>query len=604
MRWLLSYFILLRIVVAGVNYQGDVVIYSAVNNSITTNYTTYLKQKNPKTTYGKQMVDERIENLEDIIKSMGGKKENDGNNTYIRSYIEKLYVNEISHAKQLMSSNETLVVAFKRKYEIERQDEFCCEALTAPCLACHLNKTVKDFCKDNLDITSIGCKSESCLMDMKECNGKFLTRNKTDGCKFPACPVEENLQCANCTKLFDGCNQCKCDADGNKKCNLKVCQKDRAPMCLDNGGQNTSEEYNCWSKEVWTNKKRTWCCINKRLGCCPVVRCAEHRSECTRTKVRDINKFGCLVYPCGKDVCSDTTEKKPQITVKDSRNITRLSVPAVDDRNTSKVTIQIMDKRGRTRVSLGAQNISMKNTENIIRRRNIVRAIVEIEDGVVMDIEKAGVKMNYKTYLKKHNIIDIMFMKARNKTRDTNDCKEADINLVRGDDNTMAYEIVLTNTGDNAFNCYNGIPLSLLTLETNNADGKNEYSVKCWSDSQWVSKGTLKESEEYTCARLPGYRHIIGSLGGTVTVNSAQAAVKSGDNDDAGLDDDAGLGLFAILMTIGGVCCFLHVGALSGRKSRTNQNLQQRTNISSASYKDDADELNEKLLNKPIKWIP
>merc|ERR1712166_945747 len=102
----------------------------------------------------------------------------------------------------------------------------------------------------------------------------------------------------------------------------------------------------------------------------------------------------------------------------------------------------------------------------------------------------------------------------------------------------MAYEILLKSPGDNAFNCYNDIPLSLLTLNTNNADDKNEYSVKCWSGGQWVSKGTLKESEEYTCARLPGYRHIIGSLGGTVTVHSAQATVKCFENTDCGTHTD------------------------------------------------------------------
>lgn len=603
--------------------------------------------------------------------------------TYISDTFthEKKYNDQLDVLADKGDAAKMEIVALKRDHEIQILSEWCCRALTAPCLACHAGTSVKVFCDKNPD--SIGCKHIACTMDMYTCpDGTLLSRNSED-CEFPACPVKKPPQCANCTKWFDGCNQCKCDADGNKKCTLKVCPKPRTPMCLDDDECDKAkswsldksdeccdtgdcldgnEKHNCLTKEVWTNKKRkwcckfksigceyldcpldcsswfdgcntctckegilggctkkfcfrqekpkcldtqcprdctqwfdgcntctcnngelegctrrhclykkpakcleepcavvdckpgytkigadkkgcggkcakydclikqvwslekrAWCCIHERRGCCPVVRCAAPRKGCTRKMVKDINKFGCLVYPCGKDVCLDTTEKKPQITVKDSRGIARLSVSADDDNDTSKVTIQIMDKKGRTRVSLGAQDISMKNTQNIIRRRNIVRAIVEIEDGVVMDIEKAGVKMNYKTYLKKHNITDIMFVKARNKTRDTNDCNEADINLVRDDTNTMAYEIVLQNPGDNAFNCYNGIPLSLLTLNTNNTDDKNEYSVKCWSGGQWVFKGTLKESEEYACERLPGYRHIIGSQTGTVGVNGAQA---------------------------------------------------------------------------------
>ena len=537
---------------------------------------------------------------------------------------------------------DKLQVKLKREQEIDRQYNVCCEANIASCLACHAGKSIADYCSGNNAIQ--GCKPTVCTMDMYTCpDGTLLSRNSD--CAFPGCPDKTPSQCANCTKWFDGCNQCKCDADGNKKCTLKVCQKLRAPMCLDDDEcdkakswsldkteeccdtgdcLNGSEQHNCLTKEVWTNKKRkwccksksigceyldcphncsswydgcntctckegilgactkkkcfrqekprclaplsnecvivdcrsnyikvgqdkqgcggkcvkydcrnkdgwepgkrAWCCINERRGCCPVVRCASPKPGCNRTWEQDINKFGCLLYPCGNDVCpkKTRTKKNPQISILDSRGIVRLSTTVNTGDDPGKVTIQIMDTRGRTRVSLGAQNISMDTGDDIIRRRNIIRSIMTVSDDVTIEIDKAGFPSKHTRYFKDRKVTDVVFTNVRSKSSNNpTNCNESDINLIRDDNNTLAFEIVLNKTGDQSFKCYEGTPLSLLTLKERNATGKNKYEVHCWYNNQWSKKNnTFEETDYYNCSRLPLYRHFIGSDVATVAVGT------------------------------------------------------------------------------------
>ena len=539
---------------------------------------------------------------------------------------------------------DKLQVKLMREQEIDRQYKVCCEANIASCLACRDGKSIADYCSGNTAIQ--GCEPTACTMDMYTCpDGTLLSKNSD--CKFPKCPDQTPPQCANCTKWFDGCNQCNCDADGNKKCTLKVCQKPRAPMCLDDDEcdkakswssdksqeccdtdncLNGSEQHNCLTKEVWTNKKRkwccksksigceyldcprncsswydgcntctcnegiigactkkkcfrqekprclaplsnkcvnftcrsnytkvgqdekgcggkcvkydcrnkdgwepgkrTWCCINERRGCCPVVRCASPKPGCNRTWEQDINKFGCLLYPCGNDVCpkKTRTKKNPQISILDSRGIVRLSttVNTTGDDDPGKVTIQIMDTRGRTRVSLGAQNISMDTDDDIIRRRNIIRSIMTVSDDVTIEIDKAGFPSKHTRYFKDRKVTDVVFINVRSKSSNNPiNCNESDINLIHDDNNTLAFEIVLNKTGDQSFKCYEGTPLSLLTLKEKNASGKNKYEVHCWYNNQWSKKNdTFEETDYYNCSRLPLYRHFIGSDVGTVAVGT------------------------------------------------------------------------------------
>lgn len=36
--------------------------------------------------------------------------------------------------------------------------------------------------------------------------------------------------------------------------------------------------YNCFTRELWTEEKRIWCCIEKNLGCYKSLRASESQS--------------------------------------------------------------------------------------------------------------------------------------------------------------------------------------------------------------------------------------------------------------------------------------------------------------------------------------
>ena len=425
-----------------------------------------------------------------------------------------------------------------------------------------------------------GCNTCTCKDGfLGACTERFCFRKTDPKCLDDQCPRD-------CSSWYDGCNTCTCENGKITECTKHACLVKRPAKCLDKcvvvacpvgyevvgadkegcGGKcvhncRTREEwtaekkdwccvhkqigckYNCKTKEVWSAEKRQWCCRNQRLGCCPVVRCASPKPGCTRTWVDDINDFGCALYPCGKDECPQETrsQKKPQISIKDSRGVDRLRVTAEEDNDDTKVTLQIMDTKGRPRVSLGAQKISMKETIDIVRRRNIVRAIVDAAEGSVMNVSEAGLSEEMVEHLKERKVTDVVFAKARAKSKtNPTDCSEADINLVRDGNNTMAFEIVLNKTGDQSFKCYNGKPLSLLTLKRKNEDTQNEYEAHCWSESAWKKKGTYKEKGQYNCSRLSKYTNFIATDLGAMTVSMAEeeSALECESDSDCGSHSD------------------------------------------------------------------
>jgi len=424
-----------------------------------------------------------------------------------------------------------------------------------------------------------GCNTCTCKYGfLGACTERFCFRKTEPKCLDDQCPRD-------CSSWYDGCNTCRCENGQITACTKRACLVKRPAKCLDCvdgdcqvgyevvgadkrgcGGKcvpncRTREvwtdenkdwccvhkqigcRYNCKTKEAWSAEKRQWCCRNQRLGCCPVVRCASPKPGCTRTWVDDINDFGCALYPCGKDECPQETrsKKKPQISIKDSRGVDRLRVTAEEDNDDTKVTLQIMDTKGRPRVSLGAQKISMKETNDIVRRRNIVRAIVDAAEGSAMNVSEAGLSEEMVEHLKERKVTDVVFAKARAKSKtNPTDCSEADINLVRDGNNTMAFEIVLNKTGDQSFKCYNGKPLSLLTLKTKNEDTQNEYEAHCWSESAWKKKGTYKEKGQYNCSRLSKYTNFIATDLGVMSVSMVEeeSALECESNSDCGSHSD------------------------------------------------------------------
>merc|ERR1712228_442759 len=59
-----------------------------------------------------------------------------------------------------------------------------------------------------------------------------------------------------------------------------------------------AKQYNCFTRESWSQKKKKWCCAKKQLGCPPAVDCSD--MQCAF----DICPDGKGRRPVGKDCCS------------------------------------------------------------------------------------------------------------------------------------------------------------------------------------------------------------------------------------------------------------------------------------------------------------
>jgi hypothetical protein len=397
---------------------------------------------------------------------------------------------------------------------------------------------------------------------------KWCCENKRLGCAPQVnCPRD-------CSSWYDGCNTCTCN-DGNiGACTKKNCFRKEEPKCLDKptcimvdcapgyklvdsdsrgcGGNcelkcktgyrtvgnkcvydcKSSEEwpfakrewccinhkigckYNCLSREVWLAEKREWCCVNQRFGCCPKPKCTSPKEGCKRVWSIDINKYGCLVFPCGTDECPEETYtiKKPHVRFQDTRGVAWKEV----DEDAKQVNIKIIDTKDRPKISL--DGMSMKTKDDVVRRRNIVRSIVDTMDGASISIEKAGFSDSYKKYLKERKISDLVLKKVTEKPDGhLIDCDYADVNLV-DERNALAFEIVLEKKNDRSFKCYQKKPFSLLTLVKSSENGENEYEARCWNNGKWETKGMLKEGMNYKCEKLPEYRNEVASDSGTLDV--------------------------------------------------------------------------------------
>ena len=48
---------------------------------------------------------------------------------------------------------------YEKSAIFHKQDEKCCKALTAECLACTAGQSVEEFCRDEAHKVIVGCKS-------------------------------------------------------------------------------------------------------------------------------------------------------------------------------------------------------------------------------------------------------------------------------------------------------------------------------------------------------------------------------------------------------------------------------------------------------------
>lgn len=378
------------------------------------------------------------------------------------------------------SASETAVV--------ECSTPACCLAMTADCLSCNLDISVEEYCR---------------------------LRPNTVGCPLLGCPQD-------CSRYFDGCNECRC-SDGLARCTKKFCAEPTNFTC--HNDQPDEPEHNCQTREPWKAEKREWCCVNERVGCCPQVRCRPPMDRCNRTWSQEVNDRGCLVYPCGVDRCA----ARPRgIILRDDRGIERMRTNANSTLKTfedegidaarisedGRVTIRVIDDRGRPLVEMACRAgnnacLNMSTPEDVVRRRNIIKEVVDTLGPVIMSVDESGLAS-----LRISRAASVVIQPVKNKPVNTTNCADADVDVQTFEED--AYEIVLGEKTEQFMACTSHKLLALVTLKNINLAGRSEYSVECWhpKNYKWEFVELLREGDTFTCPVLPDYTFEIASVAG------------------------------------------------------------------------------------------
>ena len=176
---------------------------------------------------------------------------------------------------------------------VEKNGQLICTEM-----ACLEPSKKTPFCKSYTDGTT--CTGPGVCTPKQGCVSWF------DGCN--TCSVGKDGQLSGCTKLncfVQGAPYCKLFSDGTKCTSLDECgplasdaceNKDCGDVCgsgdrMKNGVDNSfgpavmyycngakqcttdakpdcgGEPFNCNTREVWSDKKKEWCCENKNIGC-------------------------------------------------------------------------------------------------------------------------------------------------------------------------------------------------------------------------------------------------------------------------------------------------------------------------------------------------
>ena len=369
------------------------------------------------------------------------------------------------------------------------EERLCCRAMTADCLSCNLDISVEEYCR---------------------------LRPDTVGCPLLGCPQD-------CSRYFDGCNECRC-SDRLARCTKMFCAEPTAFVCHDD--QPDELEHNCRTRERWTVEKREWCCVNERVGCCPQVRCRLPPDNCNRTWSREVNERGCLVYPCGIDRCAARPRINPGIILRDDRGVERMRTNANSTFETfenegldtarinedGRVTFRVIDDRGRPRVEMvcrAGENacLNMSTPEDIVRRRNIIKEVVDTLGPVIMSVDESGLSS-----LRISRADSVVIQPVNDKPVNTTNCADADVDVQTFEED--AYEIVVREKNEQFMACSDNKPLALVTLQNINPSNRSEYSIECWHSNRWEFVELLREGDTFRCPVLPDYTFEIASVAG------------------------------------------------------------------------------------------
>ena len=108
------------------------------------------------------------------------------------------------------------------------------------------------------------------------CVESVFTGNAKESCVDFFVSEEEKRECH---VWFDGCNLCTHNKPNLPlSCTKRKCEVKKRPMC-----RSELPQFNCFTREAWTDEKRNWCCMNRKRGCSgknPELEYAEEKADC------------------------------------------------------------------------------------------------------------------------------------------------------------------------------------------------------------------------------------------------------------------------------------------------------------------------------------
>ena len=434
----------------------------------------------------------------------------------------------------------------------------------------------------------------SCILICCRSDDSCSLRPETMGCPSPECPQE-------CSNYFDGCNRCTCTTNDGPRCTKRLCFNYTGFVCHDNEPDEPDElEYNCQLHGLWTLEQRQWCCINERVGCCPQVRCRAPPVNCNRTTwPQEVNQHGCLVYPCGVDRCPQRPRTNPGIILRDDRGVERMKTnwPSFENEGLDaarvnedrRVVVRVRDDRGRTRVEM-VPSLNMTTSEDVVRRRNVISEVLDALGTFTMSVSESGL-----TSLQNSRAESVVVQAHKVKPVNATNCTDADIDIFNFEDD--AYEIVLGARKEQFMACYDKKLLALVTLQNINPNGRSEYSVECWRLSKWEFVDLMSEGDTFTCPELPDYTFEIASVAGLTYVRPTSPEPYTPRTTVANIPSDLEIPT-VIVSTIVIIVVALSVVCCKSKKPKKSKNLI--VVVTSQEVND----LKERLLEKPLKWVP
>jgi len=146
-----------------------------------------------------------------------------------------------------------------------------CPGVDVQCDQVDSEETARSLCKRGVTFScGVGeeCCCDECYDSMGvQCDNGFFAMYYTEACMGAYQPGGCAFACTNVNHVNDRPGYYTCDCVSPSDPCLADGECIEESMCPDMNGQAIPTEYNCLTRERWSDEKKAWCCENEGLGC-------------------------------------------------------------------------------------------------------------------------------------------------------------------------------------------------------------------------------------------------------------------------------------------------------------------------------------------------